>query len=865
MMPGRIQRAFLLYFALFVLLLLAGCSHKDNQQDAEQQLVRAAALMKESDYLSALPLLDNAIDLLTEVKSDSAAAEAYLLAGECHRNLGHYDSALICYQHSVEAFQANGEQKLERKGRIALAEFDYLIHDDAAAWTLASDALGSAKVLNDVNDMYAALHTATRAAHRLGKFDAEISLLSELIELDKTMYGSRNRSTYLQQQLAAYEAAGDYAGTRAFWNRWRNEASPPADSSNLVQLYSALGDAQLEFNFPDSALRSFSQALDLLGPQAGSYDRIHVLTSLGNLAYRSKHFDNARRYYTDALKDVQQHDDLVDAQMLSGILVACEWKLSGAASGMAVSELLKRSSAMQSACEQAGFQMGEAFAYFLRGRITESSVGADSAAADYESALTIYERHPSSSGTDPDVQSIIKTFLDADQLGWFDPLLYRACARNDIGGAFTLIERKNLRDITRFFTELTITTPSGRTNDAIRLFQRRYHYLQLANDDLLAEWRRPSGKRLSIVGELKGAIPRYREQALAAANDLEQVDRNFRCLLSPGPFTLRQIRDSLTAHSSLLEYIPLVNTIYLLVATPDSQYLRKVTTNDSHLKDVMQEYMRILGAPATGGASTSGSRRNELSTVLANQLVDPVRSLLDSTTYIVPPAEYRWLPFHTLLTGTGPLIDRVDVRYLPTALVLFFPRKQPVYVSDIVGIGHPGKTTWDVEYELKDIRGFYDKARMLFGSSATLDGLAALRYQLIHFAAEFHSNTRIPDRSVAVLSDGQTPFGLHDVSLGEMLKIPTPQTLLFSDITPAPGELSRYMPLAYLADGVSTVVTTMWQGERKGKKYFGEVFYTSIQEGIPGPIAYRDAMRALTKRPEFQQLDRWGLYYCFGR
>jgi len=862
MILDKIRRTIRLSLSLFVVFLLAGCSHKDGQQDAEQESNHASALMKDGDYLSALPLLNRAIDVFTEVKSDSGSAEAYLLEGECYRNLGRYDTALTCYEHAIEHAQSNGTQKLERKGRLALAEFYFLIHDNAAAWTLASDALGSAKVLNDVNDMYAALHTATRAAHRLGKFDNEISLLSELIELDKTMYGGRSKPELLEQQLVAYAAAGDYAGTRSFWNRWRNESVPASDSSNLVRLYSALADAQLEFGFPDSALRSYSRALDLLGLLSGSYERIHILTALGNLAYRSHHYDNARRYYTDALKDVQQQDDLVDAQMIGGMLVACEWRLSGATSGMTVAELLKRSTAMQTACEQAGFQMGEAFASFLRGRIIETNFGADSAVGEYEKALELYEVHPSSSGTDPDVQSIINTFLDADQLGWYDPLLQRACTRNDLADAFTLLERKNLRDIIRFFTELSITTPSGKTNDAIRLFQRQYHYLQLATDDLLAEWRRPGGKRLAIVSGLKAEIPRYRDQILAAANALDQVDSRFRCILSPKPFTLRQIRESLSPHAGLLEYVHLTNMIYLLVATPDSQYLKKVPTNDSHLQEVMHEYLRLLSGSGTGG---SGSRRNELSTVLANQLIDPVRSLLDSSVYIVPPTDFGWLPFHTLLTGSEPLIDRVNVCYLPTALVLLFPRQQPVYVSDIVGIGHPGKTTWDVEYELKDIRGFYDKARMLFTSSATLDRLDSLRYQLIHVAAEFHLNTRIPDRSVAVLSDGQTPFGLQEAPLGEMLKIPTPQTLVFSNITPTPGELSRYMPLAYLADGVSTVITTMWQGERKGKKYFGEVFYTSIQIGTPAPIAYRDAMRALTRRPEFQSPDHWGLYYCFGR
>src|SRR5208283_448942 len=161
--------------------------------------------------------------------------------------------------------------------------------------------------------------------------------------------------------------------------------------------------------------------------------------------------------------------------------------------------------------------------------------------------------------------------------------------------------------------------------------------------------------------------------------------------------------------------------------------------------------------------------------------------------------------------------------------------------------------------------GFYDKARMLFNSAATLSTLDTAKYQLLHFAAEFHGDPIVPNKSAAVFSDGKTPFGLHNVSLGEMLAFPAPQALLFSNITPTPGELSRYAPLAFLANGTPTVIITMWQGERKGKKYFGEIFYTSIHEGIASSLAYHDAMLALTKKPEFEQPDKWGLFYSFGK
>src|SRR5262249_29221362 len=113
--------------------------------------------------------------------------------------------------------------------------------------------------------------------------------------------------------------------------------------------------------------------------------------------------------------------------------------------------------------------------------------------------------------------------------------------------------------------------------------------------------------------------------------------------------------------------------------------------------------------------------------------------------------------------------------------------------------------------------------------------------------------------------DGQTAFGRAEVSLGKFMSAPTPQVLVFSNISQTPGGLSRYLPMAFLANGVRTVITTMWQGERKPKKYFGEGFYTRNMSGTPANTAYQQAIVAMTKNQEFSRLNKWGLYYCFGR
>src|SRR6202008_2090072 len=100
----------------------------------------------------------------------------------------------------------------------------------------------------------------------------------------------------------------------------------------------------------DSALRSFSQALSMAGAQTDRSLRIALLSLLGNLAYRSQHVENARSYYSDAVKLAQQRNDIPSEQMLQLMIIACDWKITGSKSGGVPTELLKRCSAALATC-----------------------------------------------------------------------------------------------------------------------------------------------------------------------------------------------------------------------------------------------------------------------------------------------------------------------------------------------------------------------------------------------------------------------------------------------------------------------------------------------------------------------------------
>lgn len=106
---------------------------------------------------------------------------------------------------------------------------------------------------------------------------------------------------------------------------------------------------------------------------------------------------------------------------------------------------------------------------------------------------------------------------------------------------------------------------------------------------------------------------------------------------------------------------------------------------------------------------------------------------------------------------------------------------------------------------------------------------------------------------------------MNEVPLGNIYQIKCPKAFVGSNITPTAGEFYRYAPLAFLSAGTPTVIATMWQGDRKAKKYFGEVFYTSLKNSVPVSQAYNNAVNALIKKEEFNRRYRWGLFYRFGK
>jgi CHAT domain-containing protein len=213
----------------------------------------------------------------------------------------------------------------------------------------------------------------------------------------------------------------------------------------------------------------------------------------------------------------------------------------------------------------------------------------------------------------------------------------------------------------------------------------------------------------------------------------------------------------------------------------------------------------------------------------------------------------------------GYLAERFVVRYLPTVNALLFDGTGREAKLRILGIGHPGTTDWDVEYELRDIQAFYKDARLRFGQQAVFAALQNERADILHLSLELQSNFRVPSTASVLLSDGQSTKGTHSTPWGELLSLPGFSVVVFSDLGSSGASLHGSLAAMFLMNGSGNVVLNSYPPLRRSKKYFGEIFYTALLSGATTEAAAQRVQQEMIKNREYSSPYVWAPYFLWGK
>jgi CHAT domain-containing protein len=344
-----------------------------------------------------------------------------------------------------------------------------------------------------------------------------------------------------------------------------------------------------------------------------------------------------------------------------------------------------------------------------------------------------------------------------------------------------------------------------------------------------------------------------------------------------GSLGIPEVQKALPAGTALVQHVMARRTLYAFVITSAKTSVQMAAFEKDRVFDITREFAELLVMRESYADSSKSQqaaidqRVREVNSPLFEAFIRPIESAILGipNVLVVLPRELPWLPLHAITGGPSRggafLAEQHTISYLPSAAALLLPRGTRRPAKEVVALGYPGGTTWDVEYELRDIRAFYKDVRLYFDQYASLATLQKERGDVLHLAARFSFNEERPGNSCFIVSDGKSPAVMKRVPTVELLAVPPYATVVISDLDPGRLGIRPAEPYLFMANGSQQIVFTSHTPSRKTKKMFGEHFYTALLSGADTRAAYRKAQLEMIKTPEYAGPHVWAWFTLWGK
>lgn len=850
---------------------LIGCRNAVEERQKHLKLLsqNVEEFKTQGKYEEALAALHELEVFFFQSQNDSLLAETYYRLGEIYQECGAYDSALVEYYNGIERAQRSFHTSLEQRMKYTLAQLLIGLGELAQAKVFAEECARTAQFSSDEAGYATARFLSAQISHQMGDYNNEIRILDELESKDYFLNANETLIAFRTQQMKAYTATEQFDSVNNVFHRWRQYAIEEKDTFSLFYAYYRWAKAHESFGQLDSATAVLKSVVKNLEKFPNDTLTVKALESLGLVYFRKGNYKEAKSWFQQAA-NMTDTMNIVAAELRNNLQsLLCDIAADPALKKIPLTSFREQCTGLQKQCEDFHLYRKLSQAFYVQGKIAQAEEHPATALKYYYQSLRFRE------------QSLLmfdEDGVDDDAAMFYNAALDIECSIENVDSVFALAERKILHDIVRFFSQLPLSALDRTLQRAIERYQFLRYSLALLEktmENIISTRTEKDFNRLYFLNE---NYKKTLSELSVAEREMQQQNTWMHRLFSLQPLTLSDVRQLLPVRSSLIEFIPLNEAVYALIVQKDTVVIRKIHIPLRQLETKAKKYAEIIRNTRLAEGNIPSYQNTELqyhlemlSAELYDMLITPIERYLreQSILYIVPPKELLSLPFHTL-TNTSerlpvPLQQRYEVRYLPTASVLAYtgtPRSSSVKIA---GFGHPGRTQWDVEYELKDIWSFQHDAQIFFDGEATFDRLASLSADVLHLAVEMNVHPLFPGNSKILLSRSNTGLQVEEVPLGEFSLLGKFPLLVVSNIAEQRAEVERYVPMLFLSSGTRACVMTLWRGDRKTKKDFGEFFYTHLLIGVSAEEAFRESVRTLSRNKETSPHYRWGMYYYFGR
>jgi len=867
---GGIRRA--LGSGLLVLLLVAGCSEEPSPEQlaADQALAAARNALAKGQYGEGRQKLLRALAFDRQMGRAARVAEEQGMLGDLFASMAEFDSARIFYARATEEYRGLADRNAVRALTIETAALHRRMGQERAAYAQLDEALRLAKVFGD-----------TTGARQIG-----LALLPPCRALDnRTM-----ESQIVNDLLNAYSAPGhandlarlyrevglsqflrrEYDRAAEHFLRALTFADQARDSVLAVESLLRLGMAFDAAGKISEAFQSYSDGLKRADKTRGVVGyRNEMLIRVGNAYLRSRQYEQARRFYSAALVSAIR----VGNKLMEGTIVI---QLGHCDVETARESALKNYHGAAELFNVAAYPRGIAYAQLSLGAAYERSNKVTEALQAFRASIEALE----SVRIQPDPGDLFAdceaAFFGPRTGAAYDEIIDLLLRSGQHSEGFWFAERKRGREHVRVFGAQEPRAADTALTALIREYNKaRGHRVGAENQ--AASLLSSSFQQKELLSAVRVTLEKSGVRLAEKAENVVRSNGLFGPFVKIAGVRPEEVRNLLAPGTAVVEYIPTRRSLYAFVITNGRVSVQQAAIDRDRLQSAAKEldgYLRLaeaLGDTISKVTVHPDARVMELLRLMYEAFVRPIESEIRSVgeLMIVLPPDLPAVPVHALrknwARSTPYLAEQVLVSYLPSA-ALRGPTTAPALpVRDIVGIGCAGMTSWDVEYELRDIRAFYKEARLFFGPQATLATLRSERGDVMHLAAEVRYSDATPWTAGMILSDGKSLTSRTTVLLGECTAFPASPAVIVSNLSA--GQASAHTVLAplLLINGSRSVIMNAYTPSRKAKKVFGEVFYTSLLGGANAQDAFRKVQSEMIRNPEFSSPLVWGTFFLWGR
>lgn len=435
--------------------------------------------------------------------------------------------------------------------------------------------------------------------------------------------------------------------------------------------------------------------------------------------------------------------------------------------------------------------------------------------------------------------------------------------KGNIKEAFLLVEKSRSRVLAESLTENEF---ENKPNEASAPLLKQLNDLREELNWFYSRLNRAAAdESVTLLGETQTREKQINELMRQIKNIGGDVQKNNKTL------DLQGLQKLLGKERALLEFVNFDGKINVFIVTEKDIEFIETETQESEVSNLLEslhfqfETMRYGESQLGIFAAELKKRTDFYLQKLYQKLILPIENFIGNRhLVIVPFGRLHYLPFHALFDGENYLIEKREVSYAASALVLQHCLEKPYRkLENALLVGFADEKIPFVKDEIAKIKKIFPHSESLFGKNATFTSFKkkAKDFDIIHLACHGQFRQDNPMFSALRLADGfLTVRDISELNLkAELITLSACETGLNKILE---GDELIGLKRGFFAAGAKSLILTLWTVNDKATQTLVADFYQNLKEGKTISASLRAAQNNLIQEKSHPYF--WSPFFLAG-